>query len=268
AGTKLWTTGAHFAHAMVVLARTDGTPEDRHAGLSQLIVDLPADGVEIRPIVTIDGEHHFNEVAFDGAVLQVGSLLGQRGAGWRRSNRGEGWPGWPACSPKGSCIPRRSPSAAGRTKSSARLSRAGWGSGERRSALGNPLGRRRDADRPQPRGGVRPSAVEGPDRRWISPAGRARGGGRQRWRSAGARRGGGSARLSRRGGTGRGSGLPGRLAAVAGRTRHAGSPDGRLARRSPGCVSAVRPGAGTVGPARGPRGDLGPGRRHGPGRRG
>ncbi len=83
-GTKLWTTGAHFAHAMVVLARTDGTPEDRHAGLSQFIVDLPADGVAIRPIVTIDGEHHFNEVVFDGAVVPEGSLLGERGAGWRQ----------------------------------------------------------------------------------------------------------------------------------------------------------------------------------------
>ena len=83
-GTKLWTTGAHFAHAMVVLARTDGTPEDRHAGLSQFIVDLPADGVAIRPIVTIDGEHHFNEVVFDGAVVPDSSLLGERGAGWRQ----------------------------------------------------------------------------------------------------------------------------------------------------------------------------------------
>lgn len=83
-GTKLWTTGAHFAHAMVVLARTDGVPEDRHAGLSQFIVDLPATGVEIRPIVTVDGAHHFNEVVFDGAVVPEHGLLGERGAGWRQ----------------------------------------------------------------------------------------------------------------------------------------------------------------------------------------
>jgi alkylation response protein AidB-like acyl-CoA dehydrogenase len=83
-GTKTWTTGAHFAHAIVVLARTDGSPADRHAGLSQFIVDLPAPGVGIRPIRTIDGEHHFNEVVFDAAVVGEDSLLGERGAGWRQ----------------------------------------------------------------------------------------------------------------------------------------------------------------------------------------
>ncbi|MBB5781555.1 acyl-CoA dehydrogenase family protein [Nonomuraea jabiensis] len=83
-GTKVWTTGAHFAHAIVVLARTDGSPADRHSGLSQFIVDLPAPGVEIRPIRTIDGEHHFNEVIFDAAVVAEDSLLGERGAGWRQ----------------------------------------------------------------------------------------------------------------------------------------------------------------------------------------
>jgi alkylation response protein AidB-like acyl-CoA dehydrogenase len=83
-GTKLWTTGAHFAHAMVVLARTDGSPQDRHTGLSQFIVDLPNPGATIRPIVTVDGEHHFNEVVFDAAVVPADSLLGERGAGWRQ----------------------------------------------------------------------------------------------------------------------------------------------------------------------------------------
>lgn len=83
-GTKLWTTGAHFAHAIVVLARTDGTPGDRHTGLSQFVVDLPHPSVEVRPIVTIDGERHFNEVVFDRAVVPADSLLGDRGFGWRQ----------------------------------------------------------------------------------------------------------------------------------------------------------------------------------------
>jgi alkylation response protein AidB-like acyl-CoA dehydrogenase len=83
-GTKLWTTGAHFAHAMVLLARTDGSSSDRHAGLSQFVVDLPVPGVEVRPIVTVDGEHHFNEVIFDDAVVPEDSLLGERGAGWHQ----------------------------------------------------------------------------------------------------------------------------------------------------------------------------------------
>jgi alkylation response protein AidB-like acyl-CoA dehydrogenase len=83
-GTKLWTTGAHYAHAMVVLARTDGSAADRHAGLSQFVVDLPHPGVQVRPIVTIDGEHHFNEVVFDAVAVPDDALLGERGAGWRQ----------------------------------------------------------------------------------------------------------------------------------------------------------------------------------------
>ncbi|MEV8442239.1 acyl-CoA dehydrogenase family protein [Actinosynnema sp. NPDC051121] len=83
-GTKLWTTGAHFAHAIVLLARTDGAPGDRHAGLSQFVVDLPHPAVHVRPITTIDGEHHFNEVVLDHAVVPAGALLGVRGAGWRQ----------------------------------------------------------------------------------------------------------------------------------------------------------------------------------------
>jgi alkylation response protein AidB-like acyl-CoA dehydrogenase len=83
-GTKLWTTGAHFAHAIVLLARTDGAPGDRHHGLSQFVVDLPHPAVHVRPITTIDGEHHFNEVVLDHAVVPAGALLGERGAGWRQ----------------------------------------------------------------------------------------------------------------------------------------------------------------------------------------
>ncbi|MCP2338232.1 acyl-CoA dehydrogenase family protein [Actinomadura rupiterrae] len=79
-GTKVWTSGAHIAHAMVVLARS--TPgATRHEGLSQFIVELPADGVTIRPIPGLSGEHHFNEVVFDGAPAE---LLGAEGDGWRQ----------------------------------------------------------------------------------------------------------------------------------------------------------------------------------------
>lgn len=81
-GTKLWTTGAHIAHAMVVLARTDGDVHDRQKGLSQFVVDLPHPNVEIRPIRSIDGQAHFNEVVFHDAVLPSSALLGKRGAGW------------------------------------------------------------------------------------------------------------------------------------------------------------------------------------------
>jgi alkylation response protein AidB-like acyl-CoA dehydrogenase len=88
-GTKLWTSLAHIATAMVVLARTDdvtgadGKPV-RHAGLSQFIVDLPNPGIRVSPVITIDGAHHFNEVVFDGALIPDSALLGTRGDGWRQ----------------------------------------------------------------------------------------------------------------------------------------------------------------------------------------
>ncbi|PKZ64674.1 acyl-CoA dehydrogenase [Gordonia terrae] len=83
-GTKVWTTGAHIAHAMVLLARSDGTPDDRQQGLSQFLVDLPHPDIEIRPLPSIDGQSHFNEVIFHDAVVDSSALLGVRGRGWRQ----------------------------------------------------------------------------------------------------------------------------------------------------------------------------------------
>jgi alkylation response protein AidB-like acyl-CoA dehydrogenase len=82
-GTKLWTSSAHVATNLVVLARTDDT-EDRHGGLSQFVVDLPHPQVQVLPIITIDGGHHFNEVVLDDAFLPATALLGERGQGWRQ----------------------------------------------------------------------------------------------------------------------------------------------------------------------------------------
>jgi alkylation response protein AidB-like acyl-CoA dehydrogenase len=83
-GTKLWTSVAHIATAMIVLARTDDVAGDRHEGLSQFIVDLPNPAIRISPVITIDGAHHFNEVVFDDALLPESALLGRRGDGWRQ----------------------------------------------------------------------------------------------------------------------------------------------------------------------------------------
>ncbi|MGW5381219.1 acyl-CoA dehydrogenase family protein [Nocardia sp. NPDC003963] len=81
-GTKVWTTGAHIAHAMVLLARSDGETVDRQAGLSQFVVDLSHPDIEVRPLRSIDGAAHFNEVIFHDAHLGPEALLGSRGAGW------------------------------------------------------------------------------------------------------------------------------------------------------------------------------------------
>jgi alkylation response protein AidB-like acyl-CoA dehydrogenase len=82
-GAKIWTSHAHLADYVLVLARTDAHEgSDRHTGLSQFLVGLHLDGVEVRPIVTMDGEHHLNEVTFHGVHLDNDSLLGVRGRGW------------------------------------------------------------------------------------------------------------------------------------------------------------------------------------------
>lgn len=84
-GTKVWTSGAHRAHAFIVLARTAPVDRaDRHAGLSQFIVDLRSAGVEIRPIISMNGDHHFNEVILDKAFVPNGMVFGEIGDGWQQ----------------------------------------------------------------------------------------------------------------------------------------------------------------------------------------
>jgi acyl-CoA dehydrogenase len=89
-GTKVWTSGAHRAHAFFALARTSPTEEGpreegrRHAGLSQFIVELDAPGVQIRPIPLLTGAHHFNEVVLDSVFVPDELVLGEIGAGWRQ----------------------------------------------------------------------------------------------------------------------------------------------------------------------------------------
>ncbi len=82
-GTKMWTGGAHVNDYAIVLARTDEA-EDRHAGLSQFIVDLRAPGVRVEPIRLMSGEHRFNALHLEGVDVPDGMLLGQRGDGWKQ----------------------------------------------------------------------------------------------------------------------------------------------------------------------------------------
>jgi acyl-CoA dehydrogenase len=84
-GTKVWTSGAHLAHQVVVLARTSPLdPDHRHAGFSQFIVPTDLPGITISPIVLMNGEHHFNEVLFDDVLLTDDDVLGEIGAGWHQ----------------------------------------------------------------------------------------------------------------------------------------------------------------------------------------
>jgi alkylation response protein AidB-like acyl-CoA dehydrogenase len=82
-GTKIWTSGAHRAHALIVLLRT-GPPDgrQRHVGLSQLLIEFSQPGVTVRPIISMTGEHHFNEVVFGDVFVPDEQVVGAIGDGW------------------------------------------------------------------------------------------------------------------------------------------------------------------------------------------
>ena len=84
-GTKLWTSNAHRADYMILLCRTGERGEQRHAGLTQILVDMKATkNITIRPVYNISGDHHFNEVIFEDVFLPQDSVLGEVGAGWKQ----------------------------------------------------------------------------------------------------------------------------------------------------------------------------------------
>jgi alkylation response protein AidB-like acyl-CoA dehydrogenase len=84
-GAKIWTSNAHASHYAITLVRTSpADPSNRHAGLSQLLVDLSTPGITVNPIRILDGGHHFNEVVFTDAVVPGDMLLGTEGEGWHQ----------------------------------------------------------------------------------------------------------------------------------------------------------------------------------------
>ncbi len=83
-GTKLWTGGAHENDWFIVLCRTSDE-DDRHQGLTQLIVDLRAPGVKVRPIAYLDGSEFFNEVILDEVFVGDDLVVGDVGGGWAQN---------------------------------------------------------------------------------------------------------------------------------------------------------------------------------------
>lgn len=81
-GRKIWTSYAHKAHYVIALVRTSGSPEQRHVGLSQLIIDMKSPGISIRPIYNLHGGHDFNEVTFDDVFVPEDMTVGGEGQGW------------------------------------------------------------------------------------------------------------------------------------------------------------------------------------------
>lgn len=80
-GHKVWTTLAHFAKWMILLARTD-PDANKYAGLSFFLFPMDAPGVSVQPLVKMTGEGGFNQVIFDAAPMPPEALLGELGQGW------------------------------------------------------------------------------------------------------------------------------------------------------------------------------------------
>ncbi len=80
-GSKIWTTHAHYANWIFVLARTrsDGKPQQ---GISFFLVDMATPGLSVRPILSISGDHEVNQVFFDGVRVPAENLVGPENDGW------------------------------------------------------------------------------------------------------------------------------------------------------------------------------------------
>jgi alkylation response protein AidB-like acyl-CoA dehydrogenase len=81
-GQKVWSSFAHIADFCILLTRSD-PDSTRHSGLTYLIVDMHAPGVEVRPLRQITGESEFNEIFFTDVEVPIANLLGDVGGGWQ-----------------------------------------------------------------------------------------------------------------------------------------------------------------------------------------
>ena len=80
-GSKTWTTLAQHADWIFNLVRTE-TTEKRQEGISFILIDMNTPGVEVEPIITIDGAHEVNAVFFTDVKVPVENLIGEEGKGW------------------------------------------------------------------------------------------------------------------------------------------------------------------------------------------
>jgi hypothetical protein len=80
-GQKVWTSGAQYCHLGLATVRTD--PEaPKHAGITAMVIDMHAPGVEVRPLRQITGNADFNEVFFDDVFVPDDDVVGTVNDGW------------------------------------------------------------------------------------------------------------------------------------------------------------------------------------------
>ncbi len=80
-GSKTWTTLAQNADWIFCLVRTE-TTQKKQEGISFLLIDMKTEGIEVKPIITIDGDHEVNSVFFTDVKVPVENLIGEEGKGW------------------------------------------------------------------------------------------------------------------------------------------------------------------------------------------
>src|SRR6266511_1763857 len=80
-GQKVWTSIAHEADWMMLLARTDPKAE-RHKGITYFLLDMHSPGVTVKPLKQITGDSEFNEVYFDNVEVPEANILGGLNNGW------------------------------------------------------------------------------------------------------------------------------------------------------------------------------------------
>ena len=80
-GRKLWTTQAHMANWVFLLARTSDEPK-KQLGISFFLIPLDTPGITIQPIHLLDGLHETNEVIYDDVRIPAANIVGNLGEGW------------------------------------------------------------------------------------------------------------------------------------------------------------------------------------------